>query len=336
MMIKVPVSLEFFPPKTPEGIDQAGRGARRAVCAQARVLLGHLRRGRLDADGHAAGGAGDPRRRRRRRAALHLHRRHARERGRDAGRLQGRRRSAPGRAARRPAQRLRQLRRVPLRHRADRADPQALRRPLPHRGGRLSRDASAGALARGRPEGVRRQGGRRRRTRRSRRCSSTPTRTSASSTRCARMGIARAHRAGHHADHQLERPDALRRQHRLRDPALDAPAPAVVRRRREVHQGLRPGRDGGAVRPPHRRRRAVAALLHDEPGGADAGAGGRPSSASRITERGSARWRAKRPPARQLRSCRPSASTRTFSPTAGDVDSRTVRRLPSSMRTFTS
>ena len=42
----LPISLEFFPPKTAEG-SEAARRAPAALCPEARVLLGHLRRRRL-------------------------------------------------------------------------------------------------------------------------------------------------------------------------------------------------------------------------------------------------------------------------------------------------
>ena len=62
-----------------------------------------------------------------------------------------------------------------------------------------------------------------------------------------------------------------------------------------------------------------------------------PSSCDRVHDDGRlARATGPRQPSNHRRSCSPSAATRTFSPTAGDVDSRTVWSEPSSMRTLTS
>ena len=75
------------------------------------------------------------------------------------------------------------------------------------------------------------------------------------------LGLDTADRAGHHADHQLDAADALLRRLRRRDPALDPPAAAELRRRHGVDQGLRPRRGGGAVRAaaaPAARRRCTS------------------------------------------------------------------------------
>ena len=92
-MINIPISLEFFPPKTPEGMTKlaAARAELYALkpefCSVTYGAGGSTQMGTLQVvqairDEGCHG-----------RAALHLHRRHARERGRDAGRLQGGRRS---------------------------------------------------------------------------------------------------------------------------------------------------------------------------------------------------------------------------------------------------
>ena len=91
-----------------------------------------------------------------------------------------------------------------LRQRPGRLHPRRDRRRLPHRGGLLSRGASAGASPEADLQAFARQGARPAPTRRSRSISSTPTPTSASSTSARKLGVRHADRAGHHADHQLD------------------------------------------------------------------------------------------------------------------------------------
>jgi hypothetical protein len=94
--------------------------------------------------------------------------------------------------------------------------------------------------------------------------------------RRAQAGRRHAGRARHHADHQLDAADALFRCLRRRDPALDPPAAAGLRRRHGIDQGLRPRRGHRPVRAAARAAARRAAFLHDEPGRGDAA--GCPSS----------------------------------------------------------
>ena len=81
-------------------------------------------------------------------------------------------------------------------------------------------------------------------------------------------GHRRAHRGRHHADHELHAADALFGHVRRGNPALGATETGQLRRRQRVHQGLRPGRGDGLVRTLAGRRRARLAFLQHEPGGA--------------------------------------------------------------------
>ncbi len=129
------------------------------------------------------------------------------------------------------------MRRVPLCQRPGGLHPRRDRRPLPHRGGRLPRDAPAGASRRRptcRPSPPR---SRPAPARRSRSSSSTATPTSASSTRrTSSAPTSRWCRASCRSP--IRRHAALRRQLRRRDPALDPPAPAGLWRRQRVDQAF--------------------------------------------------------------------------------------------------
>ena len=70
---------------------------------------------------------------------------------------------------------------------------------------------------------------------------------------------------GGDADRQLHPVDAVLRCLRRGNPALDAAAAAKLRRRQRLDQGFRPGRGDPVVRAAARRRRARPALLHHEP-----------------------------------------------------------------------
>ena len=78
--------------------------------------------------------------------------------------------------------------------------------------------------------------------------------------------------AGHHALPQLRQDRPVRGARRHRDPALGGAEDGRLHGRCGVDPRLRPGRRHRAVRTADRRRRAGHPLLHDEPGGADAGA----------------------------------------------------------------
>ena len=79
-------------------------------------------------------------------------------------------------------------------------------------------------------------------------------------------GRRRAHRAGHHADHQLHPARPLLRRMRRRDPPVDAPEARRVRRRRRVDQGFRSRRRDRALRTAVGARRTGTALLHAQSG----------------------------------------------------------------------
>ncbi len=73
------LQLRVLPAQDARGRREAARDAQAARTAQAHVLLGHVRRGRLDARGNARDGARDPRRRPPRGAAPVVRGVHARE-----------------------------------------------------------------------------------------------------------------------------------------------------------------------------------------------------------------------------------------------------------------
>ena len=245
----------------------ARREAARA--AQAEVLLGHLRRGRLDARAHARDRARYPRDGHA--AAPHIScvastRGSIRE---VLAALQGPRHPAHRGAARRPAVGSRRGRRIPLCERA--------RRIHPRRDSATVSRSKSPAYPEYHPQ-ARQRAGRTRSSssarstpapsRRSRSISTTPMRTSSSSTQCEAMGIDDADRAGHHADRQFFAARALLRRVRRRDSALDAHESSKgYRRRHGVDPGVRARCGDRAVR---RRllatRRAGSALLYAEPG----------------------------------------------------------------------
>ncbi|CAA9401890.1 MAG: 5,10-methylenetetrahydrofolate reductase, partial [uncultured Ramlibacter sp.] len=266
----IPDQSRVLPAQDRRGRRQASRRAAAALFASPRVLLGDVRRRRVHPGRHPVRGQGDHGGRLRRGAAPVVHRPEPRKHPRKAGGLRGRRREADRGLARRPAEWLWAGRRVPLRQRPGRLHPQRDRPPVPAGSGRLPRGASAGEIGRcghRRFPGQGRGGCRCRHHAvllQCRRLSALPGRTD--STRRGGSGGAR-----HHADHQLDPALALFRCVRRRDPALDPVAPAGVRRRRRVDQGVRPGRGGRPVRKAAHRRGAGAALLHDEPVGRDAG-----------------------------------------------------------------
>jgi len=82
----------------------------------------------------------------------------------------------------------------------------------------------------------------------------------------AQAGGGRADRAGHHADHELHATHAIFRHVRRRDSTLDPPQAGQLRRRYGIDQGVWPGCRVQLVRTPAGRRRAGLALLQHEPG----------------------------------------------------------------------
>ena len=105
--MRLPLSFEFFPPKTPEGVVKLRAVRQQLYALQPEFCSVTYGAGGSTHDGTFQARGRDPGRRRRGRLPLLLHRRHARLGERAAGRAQGDGRQAPGRAARRPAQRLR-------------------------------------------------------------------------------------------------------------------------------------------------------------------------------------------------------------------------------------
>ena len=71
---------------------------------------------------------------------------------------------------------------------------------------------------------------------------------SASSTMRSAIGAHHPRGARHHADHQRQRHHPFRRQLRRRHAALDPPAPAGLRRRHGLDQGVRPRRGRATLR----------------------------------------------------------------------------------------
>jgi methylenetetrahydrofolate reductase (NADPH) len=138
------ISIEFFPPKTPEGAEKLRVARQKLAELQPKYFSvtfgagGSTQQGTLDtvleiqAEGH-------------RRAAPVLRRRHARVDPRDPARIQVARHPPPGGPARRPAERLWRRRRIALCQRPGRIHPRRDRRLVPHRSGGLSGNASAGA-----------------------------------------------------------------------------------------------------------------------------------------------------------------------------------------------
>ena len=84
-----------------------------------------------------------------------------------------------------------------------------------------------------------------------------------------RLGIRRADRAGHHADHELFAAAPVFRTLRRRNPALGRTPPAILRRRSRRDPRIRRRRGDRPVSAPDRRRRPGAALLHAQPGPRD-------------------------------------------------------------------
>ena len=232
-------SLEFFPPRTPEGTEKLRGRAPPARAAQAGVLLGDVRRRRLDARRHAGDGARDPRRGPRRRAAHLVHRLAPRESIRDVLDAVPRARHPPSRrAARRPAVGHGRRGRVPLCERARRVHPRGDRRLVPHRRRRVSGISSAGAQPAATTSTTSSARSTPARTRRSRSTSSTRDAYWSFVDACADARPRRPDRAGHHADRELLEARALLRRVRRRDPALDPP-PARRLRRRHARRSAR-------------------------------------------------------------------------------------------------
>ena len=117
------LQLRVLPAAHARGQGQAARHLAAARAAEAEVLLGHLRRRRLDAGRHAGHGARDPARRLRGRAAHFLRRLDAGRDRRDPRAVQGERHPPHRRAARRPALGRGDGGRAALRERAGRVHP---------------------------------------------------------------------------------------------------------------------------------------------------------------------------------------------------------------------
>ena len=175
-------SLEFFPPRTPEGVEKL-RAARRqlgqlkpAFCSVTFGAGGSTREGTLETvlEIRGEGVAAAPHI-----SCIGSTRENV---ARGARAVPQPRHPAPRRAARRHAVGHGRRGRVPLRERARRVHPRDDRRLVPHRRRRVSGDASAGALARATTSRTSSARSTPARTRRSRSTSSTPTPTSASST----------------------------------------------------------------------------------------------------------------------------------------------------------
>ena len=242
------LSFEFFPPRTPEGVDKL-RAARRqlaqlapAFCSVTFGAGGSTREGTLD------DGARDPRRGPRGRAAPLVHRRHPRVLRDVLAQYRGARHPAPRRAARRPSVGHGGRGRIPLRERARRVHPRGDGRLVPHRRRLLSRNSI------------------RRRAR--------PRRTSTHFERKIDAGansaitqyffnadaywrfvdaLRRARhrhsdRARRHADRELHQARALLRRLRRRNSALDPAQAGGLRRRHGVDSRVRPRRRDATLR----------------------------------------------------------------------------------------
>jgi hypothetical protein len=258
----LPVSFEFFPPKTPEGIEKLRTVRQQLYALQPQFCSvtygaggstqdGTFRHVQSILDEGVSSGA--------RISPAWVPRAIG---AREAGAAPGHGRAPTGGAAWRSAQRLRQGGEFQLCQRSGGLHPRRNRGPLPHRGGRLPRDAPAGRspeadlqayAAKVRPVPIRP----------SRSISSTPTPISALWTRRTSWAPTCPWcRAS--CPSSTPAADALCRQLRRRDCRAGSGCACRVWRRHRVDQGLWPGCGDLAVRATAPARCAQPALLHHE------------------------------------------------------------------------
>ena len=220
LQMPVPISFEFFPPKTPGRQREAADGGAELAAAQPEFFTVTYGAGGSTRDKTLATVARHRRARPRRRAAPVLHRRDPGGHRRDPRHLPAAGHPPPRRAARRPAERHRDRGRVPLRQRAGRLHPREDRAatstsrspPTPSTIRRQRYAQARPAALRGQGQGRRRLG--------DHAVLLQPRRLLPLRRRGPRARRRGADRARHHADPQLRQDRPVRRPRRHRDPAL--------------------------------------------------------------------------------------------------------------------